>query len=124
MIKLPLCIVLSLVFAAPAAAQVSADPVPERFDVADTNDDGKVDRKEYDGFVRELALLHDTDRDGKLARSEVASAPDPGKFDTIDANGDGFLMPEELGAYTDSDFAVLDANRDGAIDRAEAAQRK
>ena len=124
MIKLPLCIVLALAIAAPAVAQVKADPAPDRFDAADTNDDGKVERSEYDGFVQELALLHDTDRDGKLARSEVASAPDPSKFDTIDANGDGFLMVEELDAYTENDFAVMDANHDGAIDRTEAAQRK
>ena len=71
-----------------------------------------------------MALLHDTDRDGKLSRSELATAPDPSKFDTIDANGDGFLMVEELDAYTASDFAVMDANDDGAIDRAEVAQRQ
>ena len=66
--------------------------------------------------LQELALLHDADRDGKLARSELASAPDPSKFDTIDANGDGFLMVEELDAYTANDFDVMDANDDGSID--------
>ena len=124
MTKLALSFALALAVAVPAAAQVTPDTPPERFDAADTNDDGKVDRGEYDGFVQELVLLHDTDRDGRLARSEVASAPDLSKFAKIDANGDSYLAFEELDAYTDNDFAVLDANSDGVIDRAEIAQRK
>ena len=124
MSKLALGFALFLAVAAPAAAQVKADADPARFDVADTNDDDKVDRAEYGNFVEELVLLHDTDRDGKLSRSEVASAPDPARFDQIDANRDGYLGAEEVTAYSDNDFAVMDANADGAIDRAESAQRK
>ncbi len=124
MIKFPLSLVLVLAIAAPAVAQVTPDAPPTRFDTADTNDDGKVDRSEYDGFVQELVLLQDADRDGKLVRSEVAEAPDPSKFDKVDANGDGSLTIEEIDAYTDSDFAALDINSDGAIDRDESAQRK
>ena len=124
MSKLALGFALFLAVAAPAAAQVKADADPARFDVADTNDDDKVDRAEYGNFVEELVLLHDTDRDGKLSRSEVADAPDPGKFDKIDSNRDGFLEVGEITAFSENDFAVMDANSDGAIDRAESAQRK
>lgn len=124
MIRLALGFALILAMAAPAAAQVKTDTPPERFDAADTNDDGKVDRSEYDGFVQELVLLQDADGDGKLVRSEVASAPDPSKFDKVDANGDDSLTIAEIDAYTDSDFAVLDSNGDGVIDRDEIAQRK
>lgn len=123
MIKLALGFALVLA-AAPAAAQVTPDTPPERFDAADANDDGKVDPGEYDGFVQELVLLYDTDRDNRLARSEVASAPDPSKFQVIDANGDDYLTIDEIAAYTDSDFAVMDINSDGVIDRAEIARRK
>jgi hypothetical protein len=124
MIKLALGFALVVAVAAPAVAQVKSDADPSRFDVADANDDGRVDRAEYGNFVEEWVLLHDTDRDGKLSRSEVADAPDPAKFDTIDTNGDGFLVVEELNAYSDSDFAAMDANADGAIDKAESAKRK
>ena len=124
MSKLALGFALFLAVAAPAAAQVKADADPARFDVADTNDDDKVDRAEYGNFVEELVLLHDTDRDGKLSRSEVANAPDPSKFDSIDTNHDGFLEVGEITAFSENDFAVMDANSDGAIDRAESAQRK
>ena len=124
MIKLALGFALVMAIAAPAVAQVKADADPARFDVADANDDDKVDRAEYGNFVEELVLLHDSDRDGKLSRSEVANAPDPSKFDAIDANRDGFLVIEEVTAYSDGDFAAMDANADGAIDRAESAQRK
>ena len=124
MIKLAVVFALLVSVVAPVAAQVKPDADPARFDVADANDDDKVDRAEYGNFVEELVLLHDTDRDGKLSRSEVADAPDPGKFDKIDTNRDGFLEVGEVTAYSDSDFAVMDANSDGAIDRAESAQRK
>src|SRR6478735_9084640 len=43
--------------ALPAFAQVKTDPAPDRFDAADANHDGKVDRAEYDGFVDEMVLL-------------------------------------------------------------------
>lgn len=124
MIKLAMGFALFLAVAAPAAAQVKSDADPARFDVADANDDDKVDRSEYGNFVEELVLLHDTDRDGKLSRSEVANAPDPSKFDKIDTNQDGFLGVGEITAFSENDFAVMDANADGAIDRAESAQRK
>ena len=124
MSKLALGFALFLAVSAPAVAQVKSDADPARFDVADANDDDKVDRAEYGNFVEELVLLHDTDRDGKLSRSEVANAPDPSKFDSIDTNHDGFLEVGEITAFSDSDFAAMDANADGAIDRAESAQRK
>ena len=109
-----------LACAAPAAAQVKAEPAPDRFDVADANHDGRVDRGEYDGFVAELVLLYDANRDGKLSRDEIVNARDPSKFDRIDADHDGFLTPQEVEAFSSSDFAAMDANGDGAIDRDEA----
>ena len=120
MIKSTLSIALLLALAVPTAAQVTPDPAPERFDAADTNDDGKVDRTEYDGFVAELVLLYDTDRDGKISRDEAATARDPTKFDAIDGNRDGYLAHGEVDGYTDNDFAAMDDNSDGAIDREEA----
>ena len=115
---------LGLALAVPAAAQVVTDPAPDRFDAADTNHDGKVDRAEYDGFVAELVLLYDTDRDGKLSREEVANARDPSKFDTIDSNRDQFLVLDEIDAYSDNDFAAMDANSDGSIDRDESKRQE
>lgn len=109
-----------LAFAAPATAQVKAEAAPDRFDVADANHDGKVDRAEYDNFVAELVLLYDTNRDGKLSRDEVEHARDPGKFDRIDADHDGLLTPQEVEAFSSSDFAAMDSNGDGTIDRDEA----
>lgn len=121
MIRIALGMFLAAVVALPVAAQVKSDPAPERFDAADTNHDGKVDRGEYDGFVEELVLLYDTDRDGKLSRGEIAGARDPSRFDVIDADKDGFITAAEVAAFGDSDFAVMDGNKDGSIDRNEAA---
>jgi hypothetical protein len=124
MIRLALGFALILAMAAPAAAQVKADTPPERFDAADTNDDGKVDRGEYDNFVEELVLLHDADGDDRLSRSEVATARDPSKFDVIDSNKDGYLTAVEITVYSDSDFAAMDANQDGVIARDEAGRNR
>lgn len=117
-------LVLALALAMPAMAQVKAGKTPERFDAADANHDGKVDRGEYDGFVEELVLIYDADLDGKLSRSEVATASDPSKFDIIDADKDGTLTITEIAAYSDNDFGAMDRNKDGAIDRAEATAFK
>ena len=124
MIRLAFGMVLVLALAAPVAAQVKADTPPERFDAADTNDDGKVDRGEYDGFVEELVLLHDVDRDDRISRSEVATARDPAKFDRIDANKDDYLVAAEIRAFTNTDFAAMDGNGDGVIDRDEAVRAR
>ncbi len=124
MIKIALGFALLLAVAAPATAQVKSDVAPERFDAADSNDDGKVDRAEYDGFVEELVLLYDVDRDEKLSRNEVSDARDVSKFDKIDANKDDYLTIAEIDAFTDSDFAVMDGNSDGSIDRDEAKRSR
>lgn len=124
MIRHALGLALILAVAAPVAAQVKVDTAPERFDAADTNGDGRVDRGEYDGFVEELVLLYDADSDDRLSRSEVANARDPGKFDKIDADKDGSLTAAEIAVYSDADFAAMDANGDGGIDRDEAARSK
>lgn len=113
-----------LALAAPAVAQVKPDPAPDRFDAADTNDDNRVDRAEYDGFVAELVLLYDADRDSRLTRAEVVDARDPSKFDKIDADRDGFLTHAEVAAFSDNDFGAMDANGDGSIDREEAKRAR
>lgn len=126
MTKSMLSITLLLALAAPAAAQVVPDPAPQRFDAADTNDDGKVDRIEYDGFVAELALLYDVNRDGRIEREEVNEnlVHNPARFDEIDKNRDNSINLKELVVYTDSDFAAMDANGDGSINRQEAYRNK
>ena len=113
-----------LALAVPTVAQVTPDPAPDRFDAADTNDDNRVDRAEYDGFVAELVLLYDADRDGKLTRAETVDARDPSKFDKIDSDRDGALTYGEVAAFSDNDFGAMDANGDGAIDREEAQRAK
>lgn len=122
--RLLLALGFNAAFATAAMAQVKTDPAPDRFDVADANHDGKVDRVEYDNFVAELVLLYDANRDGRLSRDEVANARDPSKFDRIDADHDGFLTPAEVEAFSASDFAAMDANGDGGIDRDEAKRTR
>lgn len=120
-----LLLALAVAGTAPLAlAQVATEAPPSRFDAADTNDDGKVDRAEYDGFVEELVLVYDTNDDGKLARDETDPNADPARFVQIDADKDGFLSVAEIKAFGDSDFDVLDANDDGVVTRDESRQRR
>jgi len=116
--------ILGCALALPAPAQVETGPAPDRFEVADRNHDGKVDRGEYDGFVAELMLLYDANRDGKLGRAEIVNAREPSKFDTLDANHDGFIVLDEVAAFSDGDFKAMDADGDGAIEREEARRGK
>lgn len=123
MTRTALVFAITLTFCASAAAQVVADAPPTKFDAADRNHDGRVDRAEYDGFVQELVLLGDTDRDGKLSRAEASAVFQSGRFEQIDSNSDGYLSIEEVDVFTGGDFATLDANKDGVVDRAEAVRK-
>ena len=115
-------LIVGLAFATlPVVAQVKTSAPPDRFDAADSNHDGKVDRSEYDGFVDEMVLLRDANRDGKLEREEVGPHA-AARFDKIDANHDGSLSFEEVEAFSGTDFAAMDANGDGGIDRNEATK--
>lgn len=60
----------------------------------------------------------DTNKDGKLSKSEWAAIGGPdGIFDNIDTNKDGYLTLAELNASSPPDMA--DANKDGKLTLAE-----
>jgi Ca2+-binding EF-hand superfamily protein len=102
---------------------LSRDEVPPflrlRFDQADLNKDGKLDRKEIAAVVRRLRqryglepplppadspavqavleriLRQDADKDGKISRAEARGAL-ADNFDKLDVNKDGYLDRSEL----------------------------
>lgn len=95
---------LLLAVAAPACAQQLPAPTPEqrqalqaRWQAADTNQDGLVDRNEAQ-----------------------ALPPIANHFDELDANGDGQLSQEEMRNLVQDRLRAADVDQDGYIDRAEA----
>ena len=103
---------------------------PDRFAQADTNKDGKLDRKEAaDYFVTSLFEARDLNHDGKLTWEEwhvPGGAESKARFDAADTNKDGSLSLEEARAYgrtrgvfADS-FRKADTNHDGFVTREEA----
>ena len=76
------------------------------WDLADRNDDNRIDREEYQHFL--------------TGRTEQVAAPTP-SFQSLDSDGDGYITEDELGNYMDlaRDWEPADRNDDGRLDRAE-----
>lgn len=110
-----------------AACQTTA---PSRFDLADTDRDGKLTRAEMsDAQVIATFNSRDANKDGKLTRAEWLVPGDeagPGQFRERDGNKDGIVTLDEAKAWgrTSDRSALLlkeaDTNGDGAVDRNEA----
>ena len=104
-------LIASAMLMAPVAAQAQDAATQQYIDGAfaamDANKDGKVDRAEFDTFMR-----------ARLARQ--AQAFDAG-FAALDKNGDGYIDKAEAAANEAlaEHFGVVDTNKDGKIDKAE-----
>lgn len=120
---------LSLMLAAPAAAQGPGDPVA-LLERADTDHDGRVSLAEFQ--AARLASFDRLDRngDGVISRADfsriLAFRPQAStRIDTFiaeaDLNHDGKVTREELAHAPARVFAMADANRDGFVDKAEMA---
>lgn len=103
---------------------------PDRFDQADTNHDGRLDRNEIsDMLVGEIFKGRDANHDGNLTREEwVVPGDEAGikSFAGADTARRGVVTLDEAKAYgrkigVGEDFwKEADKNRDGYVDRAEA----
>ena len=99
------------------------------FDIADTNDDGKVSPQEFERFMMEtLYAFVDVDRNKKVTFAEWKAAnpgADESKFNVPDKNGDKIVTPEEARAHfrregtMDDLFKKIDTNKDGYLVRSE-----
>ena len=88
-------------------------PTNDRFSYLDVNNNGTVDRNEWDGSLDAFYRL-DRNNDGKLTRAEMGSVQSSTPFATMDTNGDGRVSLGEW-PYSHRSFDTQDANGDGVI---------
>jgi hypothetical protein len=100
----------------PANSEEARDytmPANDRFSYLDVNNNGSIDRNEWDGSLDAFYRL-DRNNDGKLTRAEFGTVQTSSPFAAIDTNGDGRITLGEW-PYSHRSFDQQDANGDGVI---------
>lgn len=103
-------------------------PAPDRqalFDRMDVNKDGKIDRAEFQHWLKEAFFLLDANKDGMLSLQELQQAQsfiDAGQFTRADRHHDGVLDMVEFSNTLTQDFEAADQDRDGTLNRQEFAR--
>jgi Ca2+-binding EF-hand superfamily protein len=88
----------------------------DRFSYLDVNNNGYIDRNEWDGS---LDTFYDLDRnnDNRITRAELTQGR-RANFASLDANGDGRISLGEW-SWSHRSFDDMDTNKDGVITRDE-----
>ena len=93
-------------------------PANDRFSYLDVNQNGVIERNEWDGSLDEFYRL-DRNNDGRLTRAEFGSVRgSSSSFNALDINGDGRITLGEW-PYSHRSFDDQDINGDGVITRDE-----
>jgi Ca2+-binding EF-hand superfamily protein len=90
--------------------------VDDRFSYLDVNNNGYIDRNEWDGSLDTFYDL-DSNNDNRLSRAELNRGR-RASFAALDANGDGRISLGEW-QWSHRSFDDMDTNGDGVIDRNE-----
>jgi Ca2+-binding EF-hand superfamily protein len=88
-------------------------PTNDRFSYLDVNNNGSIDRNEWDGSL-DAFYRFDRNNDGRITRAEMGSAPNTTSFASMDSNGDRRISLGEW-PYSHRTFDQQDANGDGLI---------
>jgi hypothetical protein len=106
--------------AVPPSASLEAEDynmtASDRFAYLDVNNNGYVDRTEWDGALNTFYDL-DSNNDNRLTRAELNRGR-RATFAALDANGDDRISLAEWG-WSHRSFDEMDTNRDGVITRNE-----
>jgi len=106
--------------AAPPADSIEAEDYnmspTDRFAYLDVNNNGYIDRNEWDGSLDTFYQL-DRNSDNRIARGEL-NAGRRATFATLDINGDNRITLGEW-QWSHRSFDEMDSNRDGVIMRNE-----
>lgn len=88
----------------------------DRFSYLDVNNNGSIDRNEWDGSLDTFYDL-DTNNDNRITQVELNRGR-RANFASLDANGDGRISLGEW-AWSHRSFDDMDSNKDGVITRNE-----
>lgn len=88
----------------------------DRFAYLDVNNNGYIDRNEWDGSLDTFYNL-DRNNDNRISRAELNNGR-RATFNALDANGDGRITLGEW-AWSHRSFDGMDTNQDGVITRDE-----
>jgi len=106
--------------AVPPAGSLEADDYnmtpADRFSYLDLNNNGYIDRNEWDGSLDAYYQL-DRNNDSRITRAELNQGR-RNNFASLDANGDGRINLGEWG-WSHRSFDDMDSNKDGVITRDE-----
>ncbi|MET3579055.1 Ca2+-binding EF-hand superfamily protein [Mesorhizobium robiniae] len=81
-------------------------------DQLDTDDNGAVNRQEYQAFMTEAFEKLDADNNGALNQAETADVLNADQFASTDASGDGRVSRDEFMNRVMKDFAAADKSGD------------
>ena len=114
--KVPVVAAVLILLAGLAFAQAPLKPDwKEGFKAHDKNNDGKIDRAEFQEWMVDVFFQRDSNHKGYLVFEDVKDVMSPETFKTYDKRGDGKLwLPEFLNAVF-LDFEAIDVNKDGAL---------
>lgn len=101
----------------PGAAQVDEEAAAH--DAVDKNDDGVIDRGEFQILIIETYYLADDDKDGTLTEKELEEV-EPGVFEAADADEDDKLTLREYENARFGDYEAADTDEDGVVSLPEA----
>lgn len=93
----------------------------EGFRGHDKNQDGKIDRAEFQEWVVDVFFFRDTGHKGYLVFGDVQDVMSAEKFKAADRNANGRLTLQEYLNALFRDFAAMDVNQNGAITVEEIA---
>jgi Ca2+-binding EF-hand superfamily protein len=98
-----------------ATAQQATPMYEGHRDQLDTNDNGSVNRAEYQAFMTDAFTKLDTNGDGSLRAGEVGKLLTPDQFAATDRNGNGSVSQTEFMNQVMADFAKADRSGDGQL---------
>jgi Ca2+-binding EF-hand superfamily protein len=104
-----------------AGTASAAEPAPPAHDPraafaeTDTDENGVVDRGEFNARIVEVFYFADTDKNGTLTPEEQKRLVFPEDFKAADKDSDGRLTLREFLRVRFAEFDVADTNEDGVL---------
>lgn len=102
----------------PVMAQTALQSQPDwkaRFRSHDRNQDGRIDRAEFQEWMLEVFYFHDKSHKGYLVLEDVRGRMAPETLRAINLKGDGKLTQGEFLNAVFRDFEAADVNGNGAL---------